>query len=428
MGTPNRIDRWAKGSLLAALVVALAGLTLRDSKAAPFWGGLLLAFGEAALVGGLADWFAVRALFVHPFGIPFPHTALVPRNRKRIIAEISHLVQHEWLPRSLLVGKVANFDFVGGGLLPVLEPLKPHLREVLRSVVRDALARVSPENLAAFLARGVAGSVDEEKVGPFLADLAQRAREQGWLEPLLREWVKKLQAWADSAQSRAMIHLRLEQAASAYRQRGPFKALTYQVAELFGGVDLDAASTVLQEEIKRFAEDQLTEQGQLPQIVREGLKTIECRLREEPAYLNEVRRFLVENSEEATLGVLLQPVLVSLRGEGLRELEGPESRLLAWAMDQLDRWLERVTAEGPARDQVNAWCRGLAESVIEQHHSLLGVLVAEQLGRLSEENLSELIQARVGEDLNWIRLNGTFVGGLVGVVLYLLFTLVGALL
>src|SRR5262249_6785063 len=162
-----------------------------------------------ALVGGLADWFAVRALFVHPFGIPFPHTALIPRNRHRIISEISDLVQHEWLPRSLLVSKIATFDFVGSGLLPVLGPLKPHLREVLRSVIRDALARGSPQGLAAFLARGVAGSVDRQKIGPFLADVAQRARAQGWLEPLLREWVKKLQAWADSAQSRAMIHLRL---------------------------------------------------------------------------------------------------------------------------------------------------------------------------------------------------------------------------
>src|SRR5262249_9000163 len=150
MGVPKRIDRWAKGSLLLALLLALTGLLLQRSHTAPFWGGLLLAFGEAALVGGLADWFAVRALFVHPFGIPFPHTALIPRNRRRIVAEISHLVQHEWLPRSLLVGKIAKFDFVGSGLLPVLEPLKPHLREVLRSVIRDALARLSPEGLAAF--------------------------------------------------------------------------------------------------------------------------------------------------------------------------------------------------------------------------------------------------------------------------------------
>ena len=80
----NRVDRWARMSLVVALALALVGKVVQETTPAPvaFWGGLLFAFGEAALVGGLADWFAVRALFVHPFGIPFPHTALIPRNRR----------------------------------------------------------------------------------------------------------------------------------------------------------------------------------------------------------------------------------------------------------------------------------------------------------------------------------------------------------
>src|SRR5271165_4898104 len=96
--------RWA---LVAALALAVFGKVLVQTGIAPFWGGLFLAFGEAALVGGLADWFAVRALFVHPFGIPFPHTALIPRNRQRIVQEIRQLVQNEWLPPSLLQSKIA---------------------------------------------------------------------------------------------------------------------------------------------------------------------------------------------------------------------------------------------------------------------------------------------------------------------------------
>src|SRR5262245_52116007 len=98
MSAWKRVDRWAKASLLAGLALAVAGLLLRNGGAWPFVGGLLLAFGEAALVGGLAYWFAVRALFAHPFGIPFPHSALIPRNRRRIVAEIRSLVEHEWLP------------------------------------------------------------------------------------------------------------------------------------------------------------------------------------------------------------------------------------------------------------------------------------------------------------------------------------------
>src|SRR5689334_6494949 len=77
---PNRVDRWARISLVIALAVALVGKVVEKTTPpeVAFWGGLVFAFGEAALVGGLADWFAVRALFVHPFGIPFPHTAIIP--------------------------------------------------------------------------------------------------------------------------------------------------------------------------------------------------------------------------------------------------------------------------------------------------------------------------------------------------------------
>ncbi len=92
-------------------------------------------------------------------------------------------------------------------------------------------------------------------------------------------------------------------------------------------------------------------------------------------------------------------------------------------LQQVESWIGRLTNDPAQLAQVNAWCRGLAIAQVEQHHGLIGVLVEEQMNRLSRENLSALIQSRVGEDLNWIRLNGTFVGGLIGVALFLLVTL-----
>src|ERR1041385_6033512 len=118
MSSANRIDRWAKLSLLFALALAVVGVILEHYNFSKFVGGLLLAFGEAALVGGLADWFAVRALFAHPFGIPFPHSAVIPRNRGRIVAELRSLVEHEWLPKPMLQTPLRAFDFVGDLLLP----------------------------------------------------------------------------------------------------------------------------------------------------------------------------------------------------------------------------------------------------------------------------------------------------------------------
>jgi len=232
---------------------------------------------------------------------------------------------------------------------------------------------------------------------------------------------------ATSVESHTVIYRHLEEAGSSYRNQGWFKNFTYQVAEVFGGVDLHNAAALLQNEIRRFATEQSGEKGQFKRVLAEGMANIERRLREEPAFLSGLRNFLVETSDEGTLPALLGPVVASVHAEALRELDAPDSPLLGWVLDRLNGWLQGVAEDEKARQQVNAWCRHLAETLVERHHPIIGMLVEEQLNRLSDESLVELIENKVGEDLNWIRLNGTFVGGMIGLALYLLFALIGGM-
>jgi uncharacterized membrane-anchored protein YjiN (DUF445 family) len=132
-----------------------------------------------------------------------------------------------------------------------------------------------------------------------------------------------------------------------------------------------------------------------------------------------VQAFILESTSGDTAHLLLEPLITSLRDEALREVENDQSRLLDWVMSQLDGWIHRLANDPAGREQVNAWCRRQVTGLVQKHHSLLGALVEEQLNRLTEENLSEVIEARVGEDLNWIRLNGALVGGIVGMLLFL---------
>jgi uncharacterized membrane-anchored protein YjiN (DUF445 family) len=426
MPPANRISRIARLSLLLALAIAFLGLWLKESKEAVFIGGLLLAFGEAALVGGLADWFAVRALFVHPFGIPFPHSALIPRNRQRIVAELRSLVEHEWLPKQMLQSHIGSFDFVGDLLLPFVGSHRETLHGIFRTAAKNVLDDVSPPRIAGFLARAAGRALETEQLAPFLAQVAHRAREEGWLEPVVREWLKKLVEWAGSEQSHAVIHRHLEEAGRTYRTQGWFKSFTYQVAEVFGGLDLHNAATLLQNEIKRFATEQGVERSPLQQAIGEGLINVEQKLLNDPNFIRGLRTFLVEKSDEGTLPALFGPMIAAVRAEGLRELERPASPLLRWVVDRIERWLKQVEGDPRTREQVNDWCRQLANTVVDKHHAVIGHLVEAQLNRLSDDSLVTLIEQKVGEDLNWIRLNGTFVGGLIGVALYLVFTFLSA--
>jgi uncharacterized membrane-anchored protein YjiN (DUF445 family) len=417
MESRERIGRIALASLGLALGLVVVGKACELGGVAPFLGGLIAAFGEAALVGGLADWFAVRALFAHPFGIPFPHTAIIPNNRKRLTAEIRKLVVNEWLPRDVLVQKIEDFDFVGRAIVPAIPTMRPHLRELLRNALREMLQQAQPRAVAEWIGGKLGDRVQATDLAPWVAELVRQARENDWLVPLLREVVQRLETWATSPDCREAIRQRLEQAADVYRQRGSWQDLVLTLGEISGGVNIKQATRAIQGELVRFASEQMEDESQMQVMLREGLRNVEGRLRDDPMFLEGLAD-AVKGGD--TLTPLLERVLGSLRDETLAKVEAGESRWLELAMEQADRWLARLHDDEGLRLRVNTWVRDFAAAQLEQHHEIIGVLVEEQMNRLSDEAMTELIEKRVGEDLNWIRLNGTFVGGLIGAALYLL--------
>ena len=188
-------------------------------------------------------------------------------------------------------------------------------------------------------------------------------------------------------------------------------------------MDLDGATTDLQLEMYRFAGDQLTDPSPMKQAVDDGLAGVERRLREDPRYFEASSRSCSATKPPAgSFRHWIGPDGLARRGAtrtGARRL--PPPRRVGRVVDD---WLDALRRRLAARDKVNDWCRRLSVTLVERHHDLLGALVEEQMDRCPEKALTELIESRVGEDLNWIRLNGTFVGGLIGVLLYLLYALV----
>jgi uncharacterized membrane-anchored protein YjiN (DUF445 family) len=420
MAHQQRVGTWAVGVLIAALVLVFLGSIVERTGVSPFWGGLIVAFGEAGLVGGLADWFAVRALFTHPLGIKiFPHTALIPRNRQRIVREIRDLVQNEWLTKDMLLSKIDAYDFIGDGVLPTVAALKAKLRSVVRTVARDVLKDVSPQQLANFLSQSAGGTLDARKLAPFLAEVVRRVREEGWLEPVLQEAAERFHSWAGSPENRTAIHRHLSEAATTYRGRSVWKNLTYSVAEWSGGIDLEDAAGVLQDQISEFAGEQLGEHGQFKEAVRDGLARLEEGLRDDPEFLGRVQEFLKDSGQSGLLASALGPLLTSVKVEALRQVDDPDSPGLVWVVDRLHGWIDRLAQEPDTRDRLNRWCKRTGHDLVEKHHALIGAMVEDRLNRFDDATLVKMIEDKVGEDLNWIRINGSVVGGCVGVLIYL---------
>ena len=184
---PPRQRRLALLVLLAAVALGVAAVPFR----ATWWGGWILAIAEAGIVGGLADWFAVTAIFRHPLGLPIPHTAIIPTNWELMAERVGVMVGDRVLTKDYVRREVARFD-LAELLARGAERLRPpDLASAVRAVARWVAQEVSPAatgDLAGWLTRVVRA----HPIAPVLATALEIARKQGWDQRLIEALAEAL--------------------------------------------------------------------------------------------------------------------------------------------------------------------------------------------------------------------------------------------
>jgi uncharacterized membrane-anchored protein YjiN (DUF445 family) len=394
----NRLIATALLAAMAALFVA-ASLLFQPG----FWTLLVRATAEAALVGGLADWFAVTALFRRPLGLPIPHTAIVPNNKDRIGEGLAIFIEQNFLTPEIIRAKVRS-----------LEPARLIADWLSVPANADAVARRIIRMLPHLI-----GAIDDRDVRVFVGEALDRRLTEIELAPLLGRAVSVLTAggFHETLIDRLVdvggrfIAEREEQlydAAGAQRRRWWIpKAVNRQIAKaIIDGVK-ELLSTVrepgtparrsLVEGIERLAE----QLGGLPS----------CRERVEQAKLR-----LLEDAEiKAWLGSLWSDIKQGL----LADLGSPQSQVhqpLAAAILSLGRHL---LADAPMRRRVERTIEAVVVEALPWRGGLAQLFVG-VVRQWDSASFTHRIELVVGRDLQYIRINGTLVGGLVGCVLYLL--------
>ncbi len=365
--------------------------------------GYLRAFCEAALVGGLADWFAVTALFRRPLGLPIPHTAIIPEKKDRLGEALGEFVERNFLSPEVVAAKLADIDcadvlagwltdrtrshaIAGGltGLLPRLldavgeEPMRHLFREKLES----ALRRVDLAPLAAEL----------------LDTLTAQDRHQG----LIDELVLQAERFLREAEPDIRVRVRTK------------TAWLWQKL----GVDEKIADRLIE-----AAEEALAEIGRDPahawrqrftQLVRDYIGTLRH---------SEEQRQRAERLKQAVLsypglgeylGAVWDEVRARVRDDAARD----DSRIRANVEATLV-WLgERLRADPAVRDALNSWMRAVLTDLVRTRRNEVAGLISGTVRRWDARTVSDKVERAIGRDLQYIRINGTLIGGLVGVLLH----------
>lgn len=380
-----------------------------------WWTGLLRAFSEAAMVGALADWFAVVALFKR---VPIPfvsrHTAIIPNNKARIADNLAVFVREKFLDTDSIVGLIQRHDPVQ----KVAEWLaKPANTELMGGyLVRAAtwmLDFIEDAAVQGFISRAVHAmvrSVDlSQSAGAILESLTRGRRHQ----ELLDEGIRQLAHLLDNPDTQATI---ADGIVDWLKEEYAFVERMLP-SELIGRKGADIAVRLAAGILGKVARDP---RHPLRERFDEYVLEFIERLKDDPAFLDkaeEIKRYLLEDEK---LGGYLKALWDDLKAWLKRDLHSEDSSLRRRIV-AMGAWVGKVLVEDPQlRQSLHENLESAARGVAPEFAGYLTRHIADTVKTWDDTEMSEQIELNIGKDLQYIRINGTIVGGLIGVTLYLL--------
>ncbi|HEX3033439.1 MAG TPA: DUF445 domain-containing protein [Bacillota bacterium] len=382
--------------LIMALAALLAAFPFRQT----FTGGLVTAMSSAGLIAGLADWFAVTALFRSPLGLPYPAfipTAIVPRNRERLLEALVSMVEEELLNRETLHRHVTKTDLAGLLLDYARQPeVQMRLGQTLEQILDYLLNQFDSAAFRAQVASLVERHLEPGEFNGLLSELISISQAEGYDDKVLTLLMDGILHSLDYQELHPWLVKVLEGAVVRYS-----RGLTRR--QVAGNLLVNAFS---QGDSPRFGRQLRQAVNTQLSLLHRKIKLRLTLLAEElagqapgPAWAGKLSSFVVElltDSPQVSPRILKGKIL-----EKLQEL-----------------WLD--LGDNPAaREKLNNTLQNYLGELIETRHYLLGRLVRENLYQFDEQALTKFVEDKAGKDLQVIRISGTLVGSGAGALLYL---------
>jgi len=395
--------RAATGLFLAMVAVYAGTVWMEGHRPAP-WIGYVGAFAEAAMVGALADWFAVTALFHHPLGIPIPHTALIERGKARIGANLGDFVVQNFLTPASIRPYLQRLSVAraAGEWLGKEKSRAVLLAEAPR-ILSDILSRLDDRAVVRFLTRKGGEALSSLKLGGTAASALRYAVARGEHQSVVTLLAGKVAYFI--AENGELVRSRV-------RSESPFF--------IPGFVNNKLAEKITAGLTDYFLEIEADPAHRIREEITTQLLDLATRLETDPAWeekLADLRDgFLRSERLQAGIATLWTSFKTKLV-EGLNSSRSPLVRYLNRSLDDL---ASSLSTDEALQARIDGWVRLTAYRYILRNRAGVGNLISSTVGAWPGKELSAKLELEVGRDLQFIRINGTVVGGLVGLAIYAL--------
>lgn len=398
----RRTKAVATGALALCFLVFLLA---RLGQARWPWLAFVAAFAEAATVGGIADWYAVVALFRRPLGLPIPHTAIIPENQSRIADNLGRFIEANFLAPEPVRQKLKEVDFAALVADWLSDPDRSSgLSRFVARLAPQMLAAVEKSSLRGFVGDQLKEQLRKVQVAPLAADLLSAFTEDRRHQQLFDGLIKVLGRFLRDEQALGALREKIrDEMPSLFRV---FRADAYLLRRIV------ASAGTLLDEVRADPDHPL--RAEFDRFV----ESFVAKLRGSRAYAMRAEKLKEDFLARPEMANMVQTLWESLSGFILEDARAPRSTLreqMTGMFVEIGRHLER---DARVRADMNEGFVVALAAFVEGQKSGVSLFISDQVKRWDLTQLTRLIELNIGRDLQYIRFNGMVVGGLAGLVLH----------
>jgi len=401
--------------------LTLGGITLGFMLSYPFYvqgsfiGGLISSGCSAGMIGGLADWFAVTALFRRPLGIrpgKVIRTEIIPQNRERIFAALADMVQNELLSQDVLRHKLSAWDF-SGVLIRILgkQEVKLAFGPLLTNLAEDMVRQMEQGEFTRIIQGLLQENLSNLDFSQTLAEVVEFSLDHGEVDQALMVICRVIiSQYVEQPEVKAALMNMMEAALTRYGENNPTRKMVVKF--------LPAPSVLahgLQEKIKTALQD-----GTVERWLKDSLRSFALKLKTESSLQESLNHFFHNILNKNLENSAVTKQAAAFKGTSPEKMPFMIEHLIADLRDNWDEYLGLLERNPSIRLKMDETVKLILEKQIGFHHNAIGRMVHDGLDPLTDDKLVKLIEDKAGNDLQMIRINGSVVGGLVGMLIYVL--------
>lgn len=366
--------------------------------------GFVRAFAEAAMVGGLADWFAVTALFRHPLGLPIPHTAIIPTNKDRIGDTLALFLRDNFLTPAVVARRMRGVDVASaiGRFLTTAPDSGGRFKAGASRLVADIIGALDDERLGGMLKSALETRIRDLDLAPILGQALGAAIANDRHLPLLDGMIR----WA----GKTLLHNEDLLRQMVHKRAGAILRWT--------GLDENLANAII-DGLHKMLDDMATDPDHpLRAKAEEGLAHLAIDLQDDPRMRARVAAIRDELLENPAMRRWLDGLWEQARAALLRAARDPDAALAGKFGEALRQLGETLQSDATLRITINRFARRTAVGATASYGDGIVRLVSDTVRGWDAQTITDRVENAVGRDLQFIRINGTVVGGMVGVALH----------